>query len=172
MSSGQSTREELTRLIERFDTGMLVTVAEDRSLHSRPMAIAGHDEPLSTVYFVTDSDSPKVREISAEQRGLVSLQSSSRYVSLSGELTFDRTTRTEIESLWSPKWRVWFSEREESAPLAVLRFVIDQAEYWDRSGIYRWKILWRTGKALATDEQLDDQSLPGHDRVDLTGQSD
>lgn len=171
MPTQESRRKELTELIEQFDTAMVVTFAPDHRLHARPMAIAGHDDPLSTIYFVTDSDAPKVREIAAEPTGLITLQDSSRFVSMAGEFAVDHTTRSEIESLWSPKWRVWFADEEAAAGLGVLRFVIGQAEYWDRSGLYRWQILWRTGKALMTDEQIDDQQLPGHARVDLTRDS-
>jgi general stress protein 26 len=158
---------KLTGLVDKFDTAMLTTASVDGRFHSRPMAIAGRDEPLRTLYFFTDKDSPKVDEIDAESTGLASMQRSSVFVAVTGALAVEAPTHTAVEALWKPKWEVWFSGRGGATSLRLLRFRIDEAEYWDRSGANRWRIFWRTRLALFRDRRLDDQELPGHAKVDV-----
>ncbi len=159
---------ELTELVGRFDTAMLTTLARSGELHARPMAIAGRDDPLSLLYFVTDRESPKVDEISADSTGLVSMQDSASFVALSGALVVETATFADIEALWQPQWEVWFSSGEkEKSGLGLLSFRIDTAEFWDRGGTNRWRVLWRTQLARMRGQQLDDQALPGHARVDV-----
>jgi general stress protein 26 len=159
--------EELTALVDDFDTAMLTTVSSDNLLHARPMAIAGRDSPLTTIFFVTDLDSPKVDEAAATSTSLLSLQNSGIFIALSGRLTVKTDIPSQLRSLWKPKWEVWFSDdaREE---IALLQFRIDHAEFWNRSGANRWRILWRTQLARLRHEPLDDQSLPGHAKVEVS----
>lgn len=160
-----STLNELMQLVDRFNTAMLTTLSRTGRMHARPMAVAGRDDPLSTLYFVTDRDAPKVEEISADSTGLVSMQHEAMFVALSGTLVVETATFTDIEALWQPKWKVWMSSDSGNSGIGLLRFRIGEAEYWDRSGTNRLRILWRTQLARLRKEQLDDQSLPGHGKL-------
>lgn len=72
-----------------FDTAMLVSRAADRSLHARPMAIA--DVTASgDLWFVTSSSSGKVDEIPDDATVAVTMQSSSKFLSLSGKASLHR----------------------------------------------------------------------------------
>lgn len=159
---------QLAGIVDRFETAMLTTVSAAGQLHGRPMAIAGRDRPLSTIYFVTDRESPKVEEISADSTGLVSMQHAATYVALAGSLVAETARLSEIEAMWQPQWQVWFSNDPGKGGIALLRFRIRQAEFWDRGGTNRWRILWQTRLAGIRNETLDDQELPGHAKVRMT----
>src|SRR5688500_18354491 len=77
---GQSAKQHLSKLLESFDTAMLITKYGDGD-HARPMAIAEVDG-ASTIWFVTSTASPKLTELSRDSRVAVTCQSDKKYVAL------------------------------------------------------------------------------------------
>src|SRR3954464_6539136 len=75
-------REHLKKLLDGFDTAMLVTRSADGGMRSRPLAIA--EKRDDALYFATSAGSPKVDEIEADAHVNVAMQDGRRYVSLSG----------------------------------------------------------------------------------------
>jgi general stress protein 26 len=131
------TRDEaiakLAELIKDVRIAMLTTVAEDGSLHSRPMA-AQQSEFDGDLWFFTEEDALKVHEIEAEFHVNVAFAdpASQTYVSVSGRAWLAHS-RAKIEELWNPTIQRWFPKGLDDPRLALLKVEVDSAEYWDAS---------------------------------------
>ena len=123
---------KLRELIKDIDFGMLTTVDEDGSLHSRPMSTNGDVDSDGDLWFFTYASSHKVAEVSRDQHVNVSFADPRhhRYVSVSGvaELVRDRE---KIEALWKPALKAWFPKGTDEPDIALLKVTATQAEYWD-----------------------------------------
>ncbi|MBW4644284.1 MAG: pyridoxamine 5'-phosphate oxidase family protein [Goleter apudmare HA4340-LM2] len=133
---------QLSQLITDIDCGMLTTVDEDGSLHSRPMSRGGdlHSEP--TLWFFTSASSHKVFEIERHQQVNVSFSTSDsqRYISISGtaELVKDQN---KMQELWQPKLQTWFPQGLNDPDLILLKVNIKKADYWDSNSSFSPKTI-------------------------------
>jgi general stress protein 26 len=145
--SESNDRKHLYDLLKDFDSAMLVTSAEDGSLRSRPMAIAGCD-PNAPLYFVTSVVSPKVKELERDPRVNIAMQGKTKYVSLSGvaHVVHDQTL---IDRLWSEAWKVWFPKGKHDPAICLLAVEPHEAEYWDNAGAKGVRYLLQAVKAYA-----------------------
>lgn len=133
--SDTKTRDEaiskLADLIKDVRIAMLTTVADDGSLHSRPMAVQ-QVEFDGDLWFFTREDSPKVYEIEQEFHVNVAFSdpSAQNYVSVSGtaRLVHDKA---KAEELWNPALKAWFPDGLDDPQLALLQIEVKNAEYWD-----------------------------------------
>jgi general stress protein 26 len=139
------TDEKLLKLLREFDVAMLVTRSEDGSLRARPMAIAAVESD-GTVWLVTDRHSGKMDEIGRDSQVSVTMQSSSKFVSLSG-VAFHSEDRGKIAELWNESWKVWFPGGKDDPNLTLLGIQGQNAEYWDNSGFHGLKYVFEAGKA-------------------------
>lgn len=120
------------KLMKDIGFCMLSThVGED--IRARPMA--AHFEPIeNSIYFLTDSQSPKDDEI--DHRPNVGLAfsdtSGQKYVSLSGEAEVSND-RERIRELWSTPAKAWWDSPEDP-DIRVLKVTPKFAEYWDSPG--------------------------------------
>lgn len=128
---GQTKQEHLKDLLESFDTAMLIT-RHGEKLHARPMSIVQH-EGASTLWFVASDRSPKAQELD-DPRVSATLQSKTRFVALSGKAKIVRDG-AKIQQLWSPAWKVWFPEGKDDPSLVLIRFDVEDAEFWDDAGV-------------------------------------
>lgn len=151
--------ERFEDLLQGFDHAMLVSVAQDGSLHARPMAIAHSDG--AALSFATNNRSTKAAEIAMRPGVAVVMQAAGAYLAISGtaRLVDDRAR---IELLWQDDWRLWFPEGPGDPALVLIEVDPDRAEYWDRTGARRLEFLWEAGKALATGRRLSEEELSGH----------
>jgi general stress protein 26 len=122
---------KLAEMIHDIDFAMLTTVAEDGSLHSRPMSTQ-RTEFDGNLWFFTRASAPKVGEVEREHQVNVAYAKpeSQRYVSVSGRAAVVRD-RAKIEELWSPELKAWFPGGLEDPDIALLRVEAERAEYWD-----------------------------------------
>jgi general stress protein 26 len=142
---------KLRELLDEFGVGMLVTRTADGSLRARPMALA-EAEPDGTLWFATDRHSGKVDELAADDHVAVTMQSNTRFVSLSGTAaTVD--DRERLARLWRAEWKVWFPGGVDDPNLVLLRVDGTAGEYWDNSGASGLKYLIEAGKALLSGER-------------------
>ena len=81
-----SAGKKLHDLLEDFGVAMLVTRADDDTMRGRPMALA-EVESEGTLWFATDRNSGKMDEIEKDDHVVVTMQSSTKFVSLSGKAT-------------------------------------------------------------------------------------
>jgi general stress protein 26 len=155
--------EKFEELIEQFDNAMLVTVADDGSLHSRPMAIAAH-EGVARLNFATSRATAKVAEVSHYPRVAAVMQDDGLYLAVSGTARIV-DDRARIEQLWESSWKLWFPAGPGDPRLVLIELEPERAEYWDRSGVRKLEYLWEAGKALATGRRVADEELSGHGKL-------
>jgi len=142
------TREHLFKLLSKFDNAMLVTCAPAGRLHARPMAVA-HLSPGADAFFVTSLKSPKIAEIEAEPRVLVTFQGGGAYAAVTGAARVVRD-RLLIDRYWSPAWKAWFPDGRNDPDLCVIAVLAEAGEYWDRAGANAVKYVFAAAEALLT----------------------
>lgn len=137
--------QKMRELIQDFSVAMLVTRTAEGTLRSRPMALAEVEDD-GTLWFLTQGDSGKIDELASDSHVNVAMQSSWKYVSISGNA---RTVqdRAKVEELWNESWKVWFPKRKDDPALTLLRVDGESGEYWDNSGASGIKYLIEAGKA-------------------------
>jgi general stress protein 26 len=141
-----STEErKLQDLLQDFDTAMLVTRTPTGKLRSRPMALADV-EPDGTLWFLTQRGSGKMEEIAGDMHVNVAMQSKSKFVSVTGNVS-PVDDPAKVEQLWSEAWKVWFPGGKDDPNLLLLRVRGELGEYWDNSGTSGIKYLIEAGKA-------------------------
>lgn len=129
----EATRK-LGELIRDIRVAMLVTVAADGRLRSRPMVTQTAEIESGELWFFTAAPSGKVHEIEREHEVNLAYAEprDQRYVSLSGRARVlrdpDRSRR-----LWKAEAAAWFPGGPEDAQIALLRVRVRVAEYWDAS---------------------------------------
>lgn len=139
---------KLHDLLEDFGVAMLVTRTNDGSLRGRPMALA-EVEPDGTLWFATGRDSGKMDELEQDNHVVVTMQSSAKFVSLTGRAK-PVEDRVKIARLWKVEWKVWFPGGKDDPNILLLRVDGDIGEYWDNSGTSGVKYLIEAGKALVS----------------------
>ena len=142
---GESERQHLKDLLESFDTAMLITRHGERE-HARPMAIASV-EGENTLWFATLQDAPKSDEIRQDAHASATLQSSGRYVALSGTASLV-DDRARIHELWRPTWKAWFPNGKDDPNLVLIRLSVKNAEFWDNAGAKGIRYAFEVAKAL------------------------
>lgn len=151
-------------LVSDFDVAMLVTHSGTR-LHARPMNIARLDKELHIAYLVTDINSIKVDEITANPYVLLTFQGPSKFATVSGELLVV-PDRALIDEMWKEAWTIWFPKGKSDPSIALLKFTSYEGEFWNSAGIQGMKFVYSAVKALVTGnkpELSDDQ----HSKVNL-----
>jgi general stress protein 26 len=140
--------KKLRKLIKDIRVAMLTTVAQDGALRSRPMATADIEFD-GDLWFFTRASSPKTEELMEDQRVNVSFSDpdDNRYVSVSGRATLVRD-REKVRDLWSPFHRAWFPEGKKDPDLALIKIIVDRAEYWDAPASKMVHLAWLTRAAL------------------------
>jgi len=120
----------LAELIRDVRIAMLTSVESDGALHSRPMATQQTDFD-GTLWFFTDADAPKVREIAGERHVNVAYASAEEnlYISVSGTAKTLRD-QSKIDELWNPVHKAWFPGGKDDPNLALLKITVHRAEYW------------------------------------------
>lgn len=141
-------QEKLADLLDDFSVAMLVTQTPAGQLRARPMAI-GEVQPDGTVWLVTQRQSAKLDEISREHQVNLTMQSSTKFVSISGTATVVED-RPKVAELWSEYWQIWFPGGKDDPSLILLRVDGETGEYWDNSGASGISYLIEAGKAYLT----------------------
>ena len=153
-------------LLEEFDVAILATRTAEGHLRARPMALA-EVEPDGTLWFLTDRHSGKVEELERDSHVVVTMQSRTKFVSLSG-MASPVEDRQLVARLWKVEWQVWFPGGQDDPNLVLLRVDGDAGEYWDNSGTSGVKYLVEAGKALLTGTRPNVDGDPKiHGKVEL-----
>lgn len=124
--------QRLNRLIKNIDCGMLTTVDEDGSLHSRPMFTNSEIDSEGAIWFFTFASSHKVVEIQHRQQVNISFSSpeQQQYISISGSAQLVKDPN-KLQQLWQPELQTWFPKGLEEPDIALLKVKINKADYWD-----------------------------------------
>ncbi|MCC9658367.1 pyridoxamine 5'-phosphate oxidase family protein [Rhodopirellula halodulae] len=147
------TQKKLIDLIQDFDNSMLVTKTDDGGLDARPMAIAEATED-GHIWFVTSRNSGKIAELMLDRDVAVTMQSSNKFVTLSGECRVI-DDRSKINELWKEAWKVWFPEGKNDPDITLLRVEPERGEYWDNSGLSGINYLIKAGTAYVKGERAE-----------------
>jgi general stress protein 26 len=157
MPVDQDDRDKIWKLIKGAHSALLITVGADGLLDSRPMGCL-QNQFEDTLWFLTFWGSPKVQEIAADRRVLVSYANPSKYeyVSLIGNAQVI-DDRHKIHELWSQGLRVWFPKGPDDPSIALLAIKIEEAKYWTNAAsiaTYAWAYVRArlTGKSPPPEE--------------------
>lgn len=152
---------KLAELIKGMRVAMFHTFSD---VHSGPSASTVHARPMHTqridpgafageLWFFTNSDSEKVREIDRNPRVMLSYadNSSSNYVVAWGEARCERDP-AKARELWNIHAKGWWPEGPGSAELTLISVRLTSAEYWD--GPSNVSYMLKLAKAVATGERI------------------
>lgn len=144
--------ERLREVMKGLDTAVLMTVSDSAGgkLHGRPMSIAAFEED-GACWFFTSIDSPKVSEAQADPEAYVVCQDAPRQVVMRGNIGITRD-RARMEKYFSKIVEVWFPDGLDDPKLCLMRFVPQEAEYWDLSGTKKLTYLFEAAKAFVKGE--------------------
>jgi general stress protein 26 len=124
---------KIRELTEDIHIAMLTTVAEDGSLHARPMATESiaHDGSL---WFITRIETGKVEEVREDSHVLVSYEQpkDGMYLSLQGRARIIRDRGT-IKLHWMKQADGWFEKGSDDEAAALIEVKITGGEYWQQS---------------------------------------
>jgi general stress protein 26 len=129
--------QELRKLLTGFECGMLTTVDDDGSLHSRPMSMCNEIDNDVTLWFFTLVNSHKVVDIEHHQQVNISFSepNQQRYVSILGTAQLTRD-RDQLQDKWQPKLQTWFPQGINEPNLALLKVKVNKVDYWESSSSF------------------------------------
>jgi general stress protein 26 len=107
-----------------------------------------------TIWLLTDRRSGKVEELDQDSHVVITMQSKTKFVSLSGTAS-PVEDRAKVAEIWNVEWKVWFPGGKEDPNLLLLRIDGKEAEYWDDSGIGGMTYLIEAGKAFLSGTRPD-----------------
>lgn len=126
-------QKKIAEIIKDIRIAMLVTIDGRGLPNSRPMATQGN-EFTGTLWFFTDKNAPKVRDIANNPSvNVVYVKTASEsYLSVIGTADIDHD-RDRMRAMWSDWMKAWFDSAEDP-DLCLIRVVAQEAEYWDTPG--------------------------------------
>lgn len=165
----QNVNETFERLVDGFDTAMLVSHGLDGSLHARPMQVMGNDG-AGTLWFAVGRHAHKIEEITNDPRVAVTMQGNGRFLSISGVVSLV-DDRAKAQALWSESLLPWFPAGPNDPNLGLLRLQAASADYWDQSARQAFRYLYDAAKSVWTGEEVGTTGVD-HAHVDLKGTTD
>jgi general stress protein 26 len=129
--TGKEAIEKLQKLVKSADICLFTTSLTQLPLATRPMSTQEVDDDGS-LWFFSGKSSNKNEDIIKDNRVQLFYynKGSSEYLSVFGEaeLLHDRQ---QIERLWSPIVKTWFTEGKDDPDLQLIRVRPTEAHYWD-----------------------------------------
>lgn len=131
----QDARQKVWDMIRNIDIALMVTHDSQGRMHARPMGTQQRDKDApfdGTLWFMTYENSPKLDEIKADNRVLISYSDtkSQNYVSVTGTATAFKDT-AKVNELWTPSLEVWFPDGPNDPKIVLIKVDAETAEYWD-----------------------------------------
>ena len=130
--TGETALKKLRELLEHFPIAFMVTVTGGRA-HSRPLGVTGKVEEFDgTLWFITDRRSHKIDEIAEGAETSLTFQNDERgtYAHMRGHAAVVED-RQQLASLYTTDQRTWFPDGLEDRNMTLVRFDVEEAEYWD-----------------------------------------
>jgi len=155
--STQGSLSELKKLLQEFETALLVTSTDEDQLRGRPMAIQKPASELDCdLWFVTSIDSAKMGEIERKPHVCVMClrgKHGSAYISISARARV-RRDRELVRKLFQPDWKIWWPAGPDDPNIAFIEMDIERAEYWEPEG-GAVRVLYEMVKSLVRGEAAD-----------------
>lgn len=152
--------EHFREILGKFDQAMLITHSTQSGLRGRPMAIAEIANDGS-IWFITGADTSKVDEALQYPNIMAIMQSTAKYLSVSGEASIQRD-RSHVQRLWKDSYKAWFQGGKDDPNIVLIQLTPHEAEYWDNSGLSGIKFALQYAKARVTGKEM----KPGEESVD------
>lgn len=149
-------RAHIHEMLEKISDVMFLSfasVGQAPVLDGRPLHVTAREDD-NTLWFMVPRDSKKVAEVQRHSGAVVTAQTGSRWLAMSG-IADVVNDRAKIESLWSKAHEVWFPNGPQDPNVCLLRFRPESAEYWDNSGMLGVKYLLAAAKAFVTGTQVE-----------------
>lgn len=130
--SGDEALAKLRELLEHFPIAFMVTMSEGHA-RARPVGVAGKTEEFDgTLWFITDRRSRKVEEITGGADTALIFQNDERgtYAHMRGRATVVED-RDRLAALYTTDQRTWFPDGMDDPDMTLVRFDVDDADYWD-----------------------------------------
>jgi general stress protein 26 len=130
---GRDAIERIRDTLKRTDTCFFETrIGVGGTDGARPMGVREVDEH-GRIWFLSDKDSHKNAEITADPRVTLYFQASehSGFLRLSGRASLVPVTPELLDRLWSPLLKVWFTEGRDDPRISIIRFDPEAGYYWD-----------------------------------------
>lgn len=124
--------EQAEKIMRDTRIAVLTYVSIEGELVSTPMGTQDFDTP-GTVWFLTQTDTDKVRAIGADDRVNVHYPSDAGWVSLTGTAQLNRD-RAKLEELWDASASAFMSGDAGSPTNALLEVTASSLEYWESPG--------------------------------------
>jgi general stress protein 26 len=124
------------------------------------MALADIDSD-GVLWFLTRVDSPKIQEIQADPRAIVTCQDSNQFATVEGRCEIAINAR-KLDAIWKETYKVWFDGKADPK-LVLVKLTPERGEYWDNSGTKGIKYAFRAVAAYVQGKQLGPDS---HDDPD------
>ena len=138
--------EKIKALVEDIDTCMLCTYSNGK-LKSRPMSVRKIEDD-GTLWFMSDKDSDKNREISLDKNvDLLFAGGHEKFLALHGSAEIS-TDRTKIKELWNPFLKIWFPDGEDDAAIGLVKVKFDDGYYWDTKHGHMVSLLKMAGSLI------------------------
>jgi general stress protein 26 len=134
MSDTAADIDHLWTLINDIPVAMVVTRdGQGQHMRARPMAMRPvRDE--GAIYFLTDVDAPKAKEIRRDETVCLALADNRRqkYVSITGhaEIIDDRDR---VKEIWSIYDKAFWPDKNDTR-IRILRVTPESAEFWEGAG--------------------------------------
>jgi len=130
MATADTSLEAFRDLLRDFKIAMVTTIADDGTLHARPIATAqfGVD---GDVYFFTRASGALASDVRARPQIDLSYVAAdgTRYASIAGSAAIvdDRET---AKAIWGPWCAEWFPGGPDDPELLLVRVRVVTVEYW------------------------------------------
>ena len=129
--SGKEAIEKMQELVKSADICLFTTALSKLPLSTRPMSTQEVDDDGS-LWFFSGKSSNKNEDIQKDNRVQLFYynKGSSEYLSVYGEAMIV-DDRKEVERLWSPMVKTWFTEGKDDPDLKLIKVKPLEAYYWD-----------------------------------------
>jgi general stress protein 26 len=144
---------KLTELILDIRVALLTTVDRDGCFHARPIQTLQVEDDR-TLWFFTDWSSSKVEELHHDARVSLGYADPAKniYAAVTGSGSLFRDVQKATQ-LWRIEQRAYYPDGPQDQRLALLRVLIERAEYWIAPG--RTSYLIAAAKAAVTGTPAD-----------------
>jgi general stress protein 26 len=129
--SGKEAINKIKELVKAADICLFTTNLTKLPLATRPMSTQEVDDDGS-LWFFSQRSSNKESDIHRDNRVQLFYynKGNSEYLSIFGEATLLHD-RQQIERLWSPMVKTWFTEGKDDPELELIKVRPLEAYYWD-----------------------------------------
>jgi general stress protein 26 len=133
MAKNPDTMKKIAKLMRDLDFCMLTTHTTSGGMHGRPMSNNAEVEFDGDVWFFSEADSRKVREIEEEPSVHLSYVDLDdwRFVSMTGSAQIVRDADKKQE-LWLEDLEQWFDEGPESDGIVLIKVTPAVVSYWTK----------------------------------------